>query len=77
MGSAIPGTFPGELAITKEMYLEWFRYIHEMNANVIRVYTTMMPHFYEALYTFNQSVSHPLILKQGVWLNEENIKKKY
>jgi hypothetical protein len=73
MGSAIPGTFPGELAISKEMYLEWFRYIHDMNADVIRVYTTMMPHFYEALYEFNQTENDPLYLMQGVWLNEEDI----
>ncbi|QWC00694.1 family 2 glycosyl transferase [Mycoplasmatota bacterium] len=74
MGSAIPGTFPGELAITKEMYLEWFGLIQEMNADVIRVYTTMMPHFYEALYEFNETVKKPLYIMQGVWLNEESIK---
>lgn len=75
LGATIPGSFPGELAISKETYLRWFGYIHEMNADVIRVYTTMMPHFYEALYEFNQDKAKPLYLMQGVWLNEYDAKE--
>ncbi|MDP2426336.1 MAG: family 2 glycosyl transferase [bacterium] len=74
MGAAKPMTFPGELAITKEEYLRWFIQISQMSANTIRVYTTMTPAFYEALYEFNQSSSTPLYIMQGVWLNEEHIK---
>ncbi len=74
MGAALPGSFPGAMAIPKEMYTEWFQMIHEMNADVIRVYTTQMPHFYEALYEFNQTVDNPLYIMHGLWLNEEDIR---
>jgi hypothetical protein len=70
IGATQPGSFPGELAISKETYLSWFQQIHDMNSDVIRVYTTMMPHFYEALYEFNKTVKNPLYLLQGVWINE-------
>ena len=74
MGAGMPGAFPGELKITKEMYLEWFKLIHDMSADVVRIYTTMKPEFYEALYQFNQTVIRPLYIMQGVWVNEEDIK---
>jgi len=70
MGATIPLTFPGELAISKQTYLRWFKQIHDMHADVIRVYTTMKPEFYEALYQFNQTSKRPLYLMQGVWINE-------
>jgi len=73
IGAAKPGYFPGELGITKDDYYRWFAYISEMNADVIRVYTTMKPDFYEALYNFNQKSKKPLYLIHGVWVNEENI----
>lgn len=73
VGATIPGTFPGELAITKATYLRWFELIYEMNANVIRVYTTMKPDFYEALAEFNANKVEPLYLLQGVWINENSI----
>lgn len=73
IGAAKPGTFPGELAITKEEYLRWFQYISDMNAEVIRVYTTLKPAFYDALYEYNREVEKPLYLMQGVWVNEEDI----
>jgi hypothetical protein len=44
-----------------------------MNAEVIRVYTTLKPDFYEALYEFNRHSDKPLYLLQGVWINEEDI----
>ncbi|MGB7459253.1 MAG: family 2 glycosyl transferase [Carnobacterium jeotgali] len=73
MGAAKPGTFPGELAITKEEYLRWFKQIKEMNADIVRVYTTLKPAFYEALYEFNENSKDPLYIMHGVYLNEENI----
>lgn len=73
LGAAKPGTFPGELAITKEEYLRWFSQIKDMNADVIRVYTTLKPAFYDALYEFNRKSESPLYLMQGVWVNEEDI----
>jgi len=73
MGAAKPGSFPGEFAITKEDYKRWFKYIGEMNANSIRVYTILSPVFYEALFEYNTEVADPIYLFQGVWLNEEDI----
>ncbi len=73
IGAAKPGYFPGELAITKEEYLRWFQYISDMNADVIRVYTTLKPDFYNALYEFNNKSKKPLFLIQGVWVKEEDI----
>jgi hypothetical protein len=71
LGATKPGYFPGELAITKTEYLRWFKHIHDMNADVIRVYTTMKPDFYDALYEFNKGKSRPLYLMQGLWKNED------
>lgn len=76
MGAAKPGYFPGELGITKEDYLRWFRYIGDMNANSIRVYTILNPEFYEALYEYNSKTLNPIYLFQGVWVNEEDLVKK-
>jgi len=73
IGAGKPGHFPGELAITKEEYMRWFAYISQMNADVIRVYTTMKPEFYDALYDFNRTSPHPIYLMQGVWINEDDI----
>lgn len=73
IGAAKPGAFPGELAITKEDYLRWFKYIGEMNANSIRVYTILKPEFYEALYEYNTKNKEPIYLFQGIWVNEEDI----
>jgi hypothetical protein len=75
IGAAKPGYFPGELAITKTEYLRWFQDISDMNADVIRVYTTMTPDFYNALYEFNQKAKKPLYLMQGVWVNEEDVSR--
>jgi hypothetical protein len=74
MGSAKPGTFPGELAITKAEYSRWFVQIARMNANVIRVYSAKTPAFYEALDDYNRlHPRKPLYLIQGVWINEDDI----
>lgn len=74
IGATKPGYFPGELAISKLEYLRWFMQITEMNANTIRVYTTMSPAFYEALYDFNATSSKKLYVMHGLWLNEDKIK---
>lgn len=71
LGVATPGTFPGELAATKEQYVKWFKTIKEAGFNTIRLYTLHYPRFYEALNSFNQANRHnPLLFFQGVWLNE-------
>jgi len=73
MGIAKPGHFPGEAAITKEEYARWFRQIGEMHANAVRVYTLHPPAFYEALYEYNRKAKEPVMLLQGVWVDEEKL----
>lgn len=73
IGTGVPGHFPGELAIDQDTYYRWFREISELGCNCIRVYTTMMPAFYEALYAYNQTAEKPLYLLMGVWYDEEEI----
>ena len=75
IGATKPGYFPGELGITKDDYLRWFRQIAEMNANTIRVYTTMKPDFYDSLYEFNIESETKLYVMHGVWLNEDLMKE--
>ncbi|ABW18172.1 hypothetical protein [Alkaliphilus oremlandii] len=75
LGAAKPGSFPGELAITKEEYLRWFKQIADMNGETIRVYTILNPEFYEALYEYNKSALKPLYVFQGVWINEVDIEE--
>jgi hypothetical protein len=72
LGAAMPGYYPGDLAINKETYLRWFGMMTEMGSNVVRVYTIHPPHFYEALVEYNRSNrDRPLYLIQGVWSPEE------
>lgn len=72
MGVAVPGTFPGEMAATKEDYARWFTMIQEAGFNCIRLYTLHFPRFYEVLDSFNLAhPSSPLYFMQGVWLEEE------
>ena len=73
IGSGAPGLFPGELSIGYDTYLRWFEYISEMNCNCVRVYTAMMPDFYNALHDFNSKSENPLYLFQGVWMDEDDI----
>ena len=75
IGASKPGSFPGELTITKEEYLRWFKEIAAMNANTIRVYTIENPEFYDALYEYNKNALKPLYIFQGVWVNEDDISK--
>ncbi|MGB9791536.1 MAG: family 2 glycosyl transferase [Thermacetogeniaceae bacterium] len=70
IGATKPGSFPGELAITREEYLRWFEEIREMNADAIRVYTLQSPEFYRALWEFNRRSARPLYLFHGVWIDE-------
>lgn len=76
IGAAKPGSFPGELAITREEYLRWFRQIKEMHADAIRVYTLQSPEFYRALWEFNRKSARPLYLFHGVWIDENAISEE-
>lgn len=72
LGIAVPGTFPGELAATRDQYSRWFEDIKDAGFNNIRLYTLHYPRFYEVLDSFNlENPQNPLFFFQGVWLNEE------
>ncbi|SIQ76026.1 MULTISPECIES: family 2 glycosyl transferase [unclassified Paenibacillus] len=77
LGAGKPGAFPGEVAITYEEYFRWFKYIAEMNANTIRVYTIQRPQFYNALLDFNEQREkdgkQPIYVIHGVWVNENDV----
>src|SRR5690606_20196359 len=53
LGVAVPGTFAGDLAATREQYRQWFRLIRDAGFNSIRIYTIHFPRFYEELRQFN------------------------
>ncbi len=72
LGVSIPGTFPGELAASKDQYARWIEDIHDVGFNCIRVYTLHYPRFYEALKEFNDAnPASPMYIMHGVWLEEE------
>ncbi|ODA43319.1 hypothetical protein THER_1961 [Thermodesulfovibrio sp. N1] len=71
LGLSLPGYFPGEYPIKMETYLKWFKLIHEMGMNTIRVYALQSPDFYQALYEFNQNAPK-LFLLQGIWYEPKN-----
>ena len=50
LGSGKPGEWSTDFAIDKETYMRWFKYIQEMGANTIRVYTVQQDVFYNAFY---------------------------
>ncbi len=75
IGASEPSLFPGDLTISYETYMRWFKYISEMNCNCIRVYTTMRPQFYLALNDFNSKADNPLYLFQGIWVNEDDTER--
>ncbi len=72
LGAAVPGTFPGQLAVSRAQYSRWFSLIKEAGFNCIRLYTLHYPRFYEVLDSFNlANPKNPLYFFQGVWLEEE------
>ena len=66
---ARPGKYITEFPTGEADYLETFRLIRGMNANVIRIYTILPPPFYRALLKFNadREPSERLLLIQGIW----------
>lgn len=70
LGSGEPGEWSTDFPIGEETYLRWFRYIQEMGANTIRVYTIQAEDFYNAFYAYNKDNEDPLYLLQGVWVND-------
>jgi len=70
LGSGIPGEWATSFAIDEETYLRWFKYIQDMGANTIRVYTIQNDTFYEAFYKYNKDNDTPLYMLHGVWVND-------
>jgi tetratricopeptide (TPR) repeat protein len=68
IGLGIPGYFPGEYAIGKTTYKQWFASIAEIGFNSIRIYTLHPPAFYEALFEFNAASQKKLYFFQEIWL---------
>lgn len=75
IGMGKPGAFPGEAAISRAEYDDWFEQIGEMNANMIRIYTLHPPAFYEALLEYNRTHDNKLYLLHGVWADEEPLEE--
>lgn len=73
LGVGVPGTQPGELAVSREQYRRWMERMGEMGVNTLRVYTLHFPRFYEEFRAYNERhPDRPLYLVQGIWLDEEN-----
>ncbi len=70
LGSGKPGEWSTDFAIDKETYKRWFKYIQEMGANTIRIYTVQQDVFYNAFYEYNKDNENPLWLIHGVWVND-------
>lgn len=66
LGPGVPGYFPGEYAVKKTTYLQWFKQIADLGINAVRIYALHPPSFYETLHEFNQK-SGRLYLLQGIW----------
>ena len=72
IGAAVPGSWPGQLAISSAQYARWFRMIAHAGFNTVYIYTLHQPRFYKELARYNiENPSKPLYLLQGVWLREE------
>ena len=72
LGVAVPGTFAGQLAASRQQYREWFSLIREAGFNTIRLYTLHFPRFYEELHAFNAThPNKPLYVLQGIWLEAQ------
>ncbi len=70
LGSGEPGEWSTDFDIDKETYKRWFKYIQEMGANTIRVYTVQQDVFYNAFYEYNENNPNPLWIIHGVWVND-------
>ncbi len=72
LGTAVPGAWPGQIAISAEQYARWFKMMADAGFNTLRIYTLHYPRFYEEFARYNkENPDKPLYLLQGVWLNEE------
>ncbi len=74
LGTTLPGTSPGELAPRQADYDRWLAQMGEMGSTILRIYTILPPHFYDAFRNYN--IAHPkqpLFLLHGVWIPEDRV----
>ncbi len=72
LGSTVPGTQPGELAVSAADYRRWFPQMAALGLRAVRVYTILPPSFYRELGAYNAAHPDvPLYLVQGVWIPED------
>ena len=73
LGAGLPGTEPGELALTEDHYVRWLQRMSELGINTIRIYTLHRPEFYQAFFGYNNfHPDKPIYLLHGIWLDEDN-----
>lgn len=65
--AALPGYYASEAVTDSAVYTDWLNRMSDLGANTVRIYTTLPPAFYRALYQFNTAAGHsPIWLLQGV-----------
>lgn len=70
VGTSMPGVYATEESVPKEEYIRWFGQIRDMGANVIRVHSIAGKEFYDALYEYNIESTVPLLLIQGIVVDD-------
>ena len=74
LGSALPGTGPGEWMAGRRTYTAWLRQIGALGFRSIRTYTLHPAAFYDALATYNlEHPTAPIYLMQGVWFPQDQV----
>ena len=77
LGPTVPGRWPGEQAIPREVFRRWFPQMRDVGIRAIRVYTIMPPAFYTELRDFNlANPESPLLIAHGVWIPERNLEHR-
>jgi len=76
LGATTPGYSPGELSPSYDDYRRWLDDIADLGVQVIRIYTILPPHFYQALVDHNQAAKKKLWFMQGIWPPDEELIKE-
>ena len=72
VGPTVPGSQPGQLAVSAETWRRWLPMIAKAGFHSVRIYTVQPPNFYEELLAYNNAhPERPLYLVHGVWIPEE------